>query len=124
MAGGPGSCNLNIYRGDTKRWQFNLWNDAARTQPADLTGVTASATIRDKALNGSYELALACTTSLPNTINMLLTASQSRNLPAVGVWDLQLSYSNGDIFTVLKGAAIVTQDVTRPDVTVQMAGAV
>jgi hypothetical protein len=111
----PGSCNLDIYRGDTKRWQFKLWADIARTQPADLTGVTVNATIRDKALGGSYEIALACTVTLPNIINMVLTASQSRSLPAVGVWDLQLTYLSGDIYTVLKGAAIMTQDVTYLD---------
>jgi hypothetical protein len=115
----PGTGNLDIYRGDTKRWQFKLWTDAKRTVPADLTGVTVNASIRDKALSGSYETALACTVAAPNTINMTLTASQSRDLPAVGVWDLQLTYSNGDIYTVLKGAVIVTQDVTRSNAAVQ-----
>jgi hypothetical protein len=117
----PGSTNLNIYRGDTGRWQFKLWIDTARIQPADLTGVTVSATIRDKALGGSAETALACTITSPNIVNMSLTPDQSRNLPAVGVWDLQLAYPSGDIFTVLKGSAIVTQDVTRPNVAVPLA---
>jgi hypothetical protein len=110
----PGVYNLDIYRGDTKRMQFVLWSDAARTVPTDLTGATASATIRDKALSGAYELALDCTITLPNLINTTLTADQSRTLPAVGVWDLQLSYPSGDIYTPLRGAVIVTQDVTRP----------
>jgi hypothetical protein len=110
----PGSCNLNIYRGDTKRWQFVLWIDVAKTQAADLTGVTANATIRDKVLGSSYALALSCTVTLPNTIDMVLIAEQSRAMPAVGVWDLQLTYPSGDIYTVLKGEVIVTQDVTYP----------
>ena len=63
----PGVYNLDIYRGDTKRMQFVLWvRHQARTIPTDLTGATASATIRDKALSGAYELALGCTITLPN----------------------------------------------------------
>jgi hypothetical protein len=114
----PGTGNLDIYRGDTKRWQFNLWADAKRTVPADLAGVTAIATIRDKALGGSYETALTCVVTLPNIIDMTLTAAQSRTLPAIGVWDLQLTYPSGDVFTPIRGAVIVTQDVTRPNVAV------
>ena len=110
----PGTANLDIYRGDTKRWQFRLWADAAKTVPTDLTGVVANATIRDDAIGGSFELALTCVVTLPNIIDMTLTADQSRTLPSVGVWDLQLNYTNGDVLTPLKGAVIVTQDVTRP----------
>jgi len=112
----PGSGNLNIYRGDTKRWQFKLWTDAAKTQPSNLTGVAVSATIRDKALGGNFELLLSCVITLPNIIDMVLTAPQSRILPAVGVWDMQLVYPTGDTFTPLRGDVIVTQDVTRPNV--------
>jgi hypothetical protein len=108
----PGVGNLDIYRGDTKRWIINLWTDAKRTVPSDLTGATANATIRDKAIGGSYVLALTCTITLPNIVNMTLIPDQSRSLPAVGVWDLQISYPSGDIYTVLRGNVIVTQDVT------------
>jgi hypothetical protein len=107
----PGSCNLNIYRGDTGRWQFNLWMDVAKTIPADLTGVVVNAAIKDKALNGNFSLAPTCAVTLPNTILMSITPTQSHGLPAVGVWDLQLTYPSTDVFTVLAGAAIVTQDV-------------
>ena len=30
---------LTIYRGDTHRWGITLWQDAAHTDPVDLTGV-------------------------------------------------------------------------------------
>jgi hypothetical protein len=118
----PGTANLDIYRGDTKRWQFKLWADTARTVPADLTGVAANVTIRDKAIGGSFELALSCTISLPNIVNVTLTSDQSNSLPAVGVWDLQLNYPSGDILTPMKGDVIVTQDVTRPTVVVMPHG--
>lgn len=111
----PGNANLDVYRGDTQRWQFKLWTDTASTVATDLTGVTVSATVRDKALGGSYETAPSCIVTLPNIIDMTLTSDQSRNLPAVGVWDLQVTFPSGDIFTVMRGAVIVTQDVTYPD---------
>jgi hypothetical protein len=114
----PGTANLDIYRGDTKRWQFKLWKDTAKTQPTDLTGVAVTATIRDEAIGGSFELPLTCTVTLPNIVDMVLTADQSRSLPAVGVWDLQLNYASGDIFTPLKGAVVVTQDVTHTNVVI------
>jgi hypothetical protein len=111
----PGVIDLDIYRGDTKRWKFKLWQDTAKTLPVDLAGATVNATIRDKATNGSYELPLACTVTEPNIVDMVLTAGQSRNLPSVGVWDLQVTFPSGDIASVLKGAVVVTQDVTYVD---------
>ena len=110
----PGTANLDVYRGDTGRWKFSCWADIARTIPTDLTGAVANATIRDKALGGTYELALTCTITPPNIIDMVLLASDSRNLPAIGVWDLQLTYSSGDVKTALKGAVVVTQTLLTP----------
>ena len=111
----PASYNLSLYRGDTSRWQFKLWTDAGKTQPEDLTGATAEATIRDKTTGGSYRQLLTCTVVLPNIINMVLTDTQSRNLPAKGVWDLQVTYPSGDVASKLQGSTAVTQDVTYVD---------
>lgn len=108
----PGNFNLNLYRGDTRRWIFKLWTDGKRTVPADLTGVTVIATIRDKATGGTFQQTLTCTVETPNTVNMAITPDQSRVSPAVGVWDLQLTYPSGDIYTVMRGSVLVTQDVT------------
>lgn len=111
----PATYNLSIYRGDTERWQFKLWTDRAKTAAADLTGVTTSAMIRDKATVGTYSLSMDCKVTLPNIIDMTLTADQSRSLLITGgVWDLQLIYPSGDIKTVLKGTVVLAQDVTRP----------
>jgi hypothetical protein len=115
----PGTYNLNIYRGDTDRRQFKLWTDKARTQPADLTGVTVIATIRDKISGGSYVLLPSCAITLPNIIDMVTTSLQSTGLPITGgVWDLQLTYPSGDVTTVLKGVVLLTQDVTNSTVVV------
>ena len=124
----PGNFPLSIYRGDTGRWQFKLWNDTAKTVPIDLAGVTAWAEIRDKP--GGKKLAiLTCVVTQPNIIDMTLPATESMKLPvaaacspsgstgASGVWDLQLNYENQDVMTLLAGPVGVTADVTAPEAT-------
>jgi hypothetical protein len=107
----PGKTDLNLYRGDTVRFPAKVWADAGKTQPADLTGVTAKAEIRDKAA-GKLLASFACTIELPNTINLVLDAATSTILPGKGVWDLQLTYAGGDVQTVVYGSVKVTTDVT------------
>ena len=102
----------NLYRGDTKRWTFELFADAARTIPADLAGVVAAAQIRDKTDGGSFVADLACTITQPNIVNLTLDPELSRTLPKKGVWDLELTYPSGDIYTVVKGTVAVTPDTT------------
>jgi hypothetical protein len=106
----PGKYTLTIYRGDSYRWQFKLWSDAAKTQPVDLTGVTAKAELRDKS-GGAVLGALACVITQPNIIDASLAADDSALLKS-GVWDLQLTYAGGDVSTVLAGPMTVTADVT------------
>lgn len=111
----PATYDLALYRGDTGRWQFKLWQDAAKTQPVDLTGVVVLVQIRDKASGGSFMQWVDTGVVPPNIINMTLTPEQSRNLPNKGVWDMELDYPSGDVVTVLKGAVAVTNDVTIQD---------
>jgi hypothetical protein len=107
----PGDYPLALYRGDSYKWDFTLWADAAKTIPADLTGATAKAEIRD-APAGATIVTMTCTIST-NVVHMALSAAASAALPAAGVWDLQLTYStSGDVTTVLAGKVTVTPDVT------------
>lgn len=108
----PSTLALAIYRGDTYTWQFTLWQDAGRTQPADLTGVTARAQIRNVPA-GNLLANFTCTVQLPNVIIMQLDTANSLNLTASGgAWDLQLTYTDGSVITVLMGPVKVTMDVT------------
>ena len=107
----PGKFPLLLYRGDSYHWSFVLWTDTAKTVPADLTGVVAKAQIRDKPA-GATIVATVCNVALPNTITMDLDAASSARLPPTGAWDLQLTYPNGDVATVLAGAVTTTPDVT------------
>jgi hypothetical protein len=110
----PGNYPLDIYRGDTYRWQFTLWSDAGKTQPVDLTGVTARSQIRDKPA-GKLVSTIDCAITMPNVILATLTADECAKLPSSSTtcaWDLQLTWPNTDITTVLAGPVTVTTDVT------------
>jgi hypothetical protein len=108
----PGAYQLDIYRGDSFRRQIMLWMDQEKTQPADLTGVTAKAEIRDKPA-GAKITPMVCTITMPNKVDAGLTAVASAGLIiSKGVWDLQLTYPSGEVVTVLAGPVVVTPDVT------------
>jgi hypothetical protein len=106
----PASYPLTLYRGDTYRWAFTFFADAAMTVPADLTGVTVAAEIRDRP-GGSAITALACAQT-SNVITVALSSAACQGLPTSGCWDLQLTYLSGDVATVLAGSVTVTPDVT------------
>jgi hypothetical protein len=100
---------LGIYRGDTHRWQFTLWADAAKTQPADLTGVAVAAWIAQQSAAVTH---LACTVAA-NVITVALEEDISQGLSlTAGRWDLQLTYPSGDVQTVVAGSTSVRADVT------------
>jgi hypothetical protein len=102
---------LLLYRGDTYEWQFTLWTDAGKTQPADLTGVEVKAEVR-VVPGGALLTTLACSVTLPNIITATLAAAACATLPATGAWDMQLTYPDGHVATVLAGAVTVAPDVT------------
>jgi hypothetical protein len=107
----PSTYPLTIYRGDTARWQFRVWADAAKTTPIDLTEATVKSEIRSN--SGSVVTALACAVTLPNTIDVELSATASQALTtAPAHWDLQLTWDNGDVQTPVAGAVTLQQDVT------------
>lgn len=107
----PGPYTLQVYRGDSYRWQFTCFDDVNQTQPSDLTGVTVNSQIRDRP-GGNYICSLTCTVTPPNIINTHLAAVDSGKLSGSAVWDLQLTYASGDVATILAGPVNITTDVT------------
>lgn len=106
----PSEYSLDIYQGDTGRWQFRFLD--GNSQPIDLTGVTAKAQIRDRP-GGKHVTNMTCTVTLPNIIDMVLAANDSKDLKInKGAWDIQLTYASGDVRTPVAGAVTVTADVT------------
>lgn len=107
----PGKYDLKLYRGDTYRWRFVLWQDANHSVPTDLTGCTAKSEIRDKS-GGVVKVTMECTIVLPNYVDVYLSDELCATLNTGGVWDLQLTTAGGDVFTVLAGQVVLTGDVT------------
>ena len=110
----PGSYPLALYRGDSYAWRFQLMVDGQPPTPDDLTGVTAKAEIRD-APGGTTIVALTCTVTQPNIVDVTLPASAWAALAPgakLTVWDLQLTYPTSEVFTCVAGSVTVTPDVT------------
>lgn len=107
----PADYPLCIYHGDSGHWRFTFSNAAG--QPSDLTGVTPKAEIRDRP-GGTRITPMQCVLTLPNIVDMTLLAADSRNLLVQknAAWDLQLTYTNGDVLTPIGGPVTVTADVT------------
>ena len=108
MNGHPGSYSLAIYRGDSYTWPFRAWSDAAHTVPIDLAGVTVAAEV----CVGSSRHPLGVVVTLPNVITVTLDAGTSRQLYGSGRWDLQLTYSEDVVYTLVAGGVSVSPDVT------------
>lgn len=108
----PGDYPLMLYHGDSYEWQFKLWLDEGKTVPLDLSDVVAKAEIRDKP-SGLNVYTLQCSILLPNIVTVILPTALSLTLPIGNlVWDLQLTYLNGAVNTIMAGAVTVSPDVT------------
>ena len=105
----PANLPLEIYRGDSMRLRVKLFDQLK--QPIPLDDVTAKSEIRDRPA-GTQITSLTATITLPNTIELYLSPAQSHALPARAVWDLQLTYSSGEVKTPLAGQVSITADVT------------
>src|SRR5262245_59214332 len=97
----PAQYALSLYRGDSYQWQFRFWQDSAKTQPADLTGVSVQATI--EAADGS-QMACTCSVTLPNSVLMSITpAAWGTAGNGRGRWDLQFTMPDGSVKTQIAG---------------------
>lgn len=117
---GPGEASA-IYRGDKYERTLTFWLDTAETEPMVLTGFTAQAQIRETRLEpdvtpGAPLATFTCTIggTDSNQVTVRLDASQTRGLPAAGVWDLQIVSDTDpeDVTTLVGGKVKVQNDVT------------
>lgn len=105
----PAQLDLDIYRGDSMRLRFKLYDKDK--QPIDLTQVYAKSEIRNRPA-GDDVTALMVAITLPNIVELFLPGDKSQKLPQNGVWDLQLSFGGGEVQTPIAGQVKVTPDVT------------
>ena len=110
----PSRLNLALYRGDSIGLSVNVWEDDAGTVPADLTGATVTAQIRetyDDAEALSFEVEV-----VDNTVVLVLPGKVASDLPPDGYWDLQVDWAGDGISvqTLVAGGIHTMSDVTRP----------
>lgn len=109
----PASFPFNFYKGDSYKYRFKLWQDAAKTVPYVLDPVNdqAKAQIRDK-VGGASITELDVDIVAPNFVDVTVTSEMTNTMVSKGVWDLEITFANGDVYTPIKGAVTVEADVT------------
>ena len=107
-----GRADLYIYQGDDYTALVTVMSDAST--PADITGYTAQAQIREDVADNVAEVAVDIVTDVFSPyISLKIPSSVTVNLCGAYVWDLQVTDPGGLITTLLSGAALVTAEVTR-----------
>lgn len=111
---GPAQVNLVTTRGDSFGFKIRLWQDPAKTVPADLSGATVTAQLRQTP--DSTDVEASFTTAISsNEVTLTLLPTETAVLPSRCVWDVQIDWDSGgtSIQTVVRGALVVGPDVTR-----------
>jgi hypothetical protein len=104
---------LSVYAGDTFTQTFEFFDD---DEPVDFVADGWDDWVAQYRINPKATNFVAFTVDVSDAdegrITLSLSATQTRNLPGEGVFDLQAT-ENNVIRTWLKGRIAVSQDVTR-----------
>jgi hypothetical protein len=105
--------NLDVVQGDDYVATVSVTN--ADGSPADISGYTAKAQIRQDVADEARRVDVEITTAVasPNVTLTIPHATTQTLTAASYVWDLQLTSAGGQITTILAGTVIVTREVTR-----------
>src|SRR4051794_5271652 len=100
----PDKVSFNHYRGDSLAFAVEVWDDAEKTIPSDLSAALVSAQVRESP-DDTQVLADLEVTVLGNTINCVLPPKGARELKATNVFDVQVDWYSDDtnVQTVLAG---------------------
>jgi hypothetical protein len=115
-----GKYNLKIKRGDTLSVGLIL-RDAITEVPVDLTGCTYRAQVRQTKESTTVIAELTVTTvgaATAGRVNIGLDPEESSELPVVStpraVWDLEVTFPGGRVWTPVEGDVELSGDVSRP----------
>jgi hypothetical protein len=108
------SANINIYQGDDYAAIVSL-TDNDTGGPADLTGYTATAQIRDDYADNAQTVVATFVIQIQGSdVYLTLAHDVTALLKGNYRWDLQLVDSSGQYTTPIYGKIFVLQEVTRP----------
>lgn len=109
----PATLPLKHYRGDTLTLTVKLWNDASHSQPTNLTGATVLAQVRSNP-DSDVVITTFGSSITGSQITLTLTPAQTALLPEEATYDVQVTYSNNVVQTVLAGELTAEPDVSHP----------
>lgn len=108
---------LSFPQGDDKHYSFRL--SGSNGEPINLVGASVESQIR-KTYDSDVVATFDCVVSDPQNGKLIVSMdnSTSSNLPVSGskskfVFDIEITYSNGDKAKVVYGNLIITREVTR-----------
>ena len=107
--------NLRLTRGDTWKHVFDYLEPDGVTA-VDLTGVSARLQLRSSLETAAVETLSSATGEISivmGRISLNLPAARSGLLGGVLLYDLELTYPNGDVETIVAGVLNILGDVTR-----------
>ena len=110
----PQRVDVQHYRGDSLGIQVTIWQDAAKTVPADFTGATVTAHVRPSIesadIAAEFEVGVA-----GNVLTLTLEPKDTRELGPSNVFDVEVDWESDDtsVSTVVAGSLAVAPDVTR-----------
>jgi hypothetical protein len=108
----PTQKNLTLYQGDNFQLLFRLKDDDGVY--LDLTGCTPKSQVKDSVggtLIVEFVADLADQTTTPGGVLLSLDHTAATGV-ANGVWDFQVTYPDGSVYTYLYGTVTVTGEVT------------
>ena len=95
------------------RCRFRLWTDSDKTQPADLSGATVRAQVReDRTSSDATDFEVSVT---DNVVTLHLLPKSTQDLADTNVWDCQVDWQSDEVNvqTVVAGSIVASGDVTR-----------
>ena len=105
----PDNIDMEFWRGDQQDFEIVLENEDGT--PIDLTGATATATIR-QTFNSPTTYEFDCTIHDGNQVSLTLTSATSATIPGGEyIWNFQITFFNGAVRTFLAGDVTVFEDV-------------
>jgi hypothetical protein len=109
--------DLYVYQGDDFSARITLL-DGVTGDPVDLSGYGARVQFRLSHAQWGAQVIIepTCGISLPNYVDMYISAADTEQLWCTYKWGLHLIAPNGVVTTVLRGSVFVINDVTREPV--------
>jgi len=108
--------NIFIYQGDTfeKSFRFESFDaDGATEGYVDFTGATGQAEVREEAGGALLATITVAFGAEQGVVDLRIEKEDTDIAEGVYFWDLEIDESSGDRHTYMRGAAIVTADVTE-----------